>query len=354
MTTSHEQPAERVARAAVMRMIWTLSRKDQIRVYNDVLQYLERETDAPVPRISKERQEREDMLGAVRAVAEHLGLIDRAPTVAEFDQASTKLGLGIRSGVVIRVWGRWRFVGHALLDINKRQSPAQRELQRRTSGRKRNNEQFLTGVREWLDTDPDSTRMTDYDNYTAQANDEGREPPLVTAGAVKMGLNLSWETALRIAGGKTNLSDEYLSKQREIIDRTDPLRLVTIPETALLLGVHRRVADNLRRDPDGPTVVGNIGNGDVFYKEDVLAYRNGEPLPVHLEGEIQNVVWDGTQIAHLLGIKASSLPSYRQARMFHKVPEHSGEVGNRYYWLREDVRKWAATYRPDLTAGGRL
>lgn len=351
--TAPEQPAQRVARAAVMRAIWQLPRADQLHVYHALVEHLDAESDAPVPRISKEVQAREQTLAAVRTVAEHLGLTDRAPILAEFEQVSAKLGLGVTKTNVIKAWGRWLFAQQALLGINERISPSQRELARKTSGRKRTSEQFIEGVREWLATQPASTRMPDYDYYVGYANDAGRELPLVKALSVTMGLNLSWDSVLRVGDGHADLAEEYQRCQQQVLDREDPLGLVTVPETSLLLGIHKSDGNNLLRTPDAPVVIAVIGGSNVFYKRDVLAYRDRQPIPERTPGEVQQLIFDATQIAGLLGIKTTSLPSYIHARMFHRVPEPHGKVSNRLYWMRDRVREWAAEYRPELIEAGR-
>jgi len=98
----------------------------------------------------------------------------------------------------------------------------------------------------------------------------------------------------------------------------------------------------------------SLGGARAFYKQDLLAYRDGKALPDRAEGEAQHLILDATQIANMLGLEPSSLPSYRQAGCFHLIPEHSGQVGGRYYWLRGEVRDWAAKHRPVLINSGRV
>jgi hypothetical protein len=118
-----EQPSERSARASVMRRILDLSEQEQLQIYNELRDHLVAHDRGPVLRVQDDPALRLEGLQAVTQVAEHLGLTDRAPTIAEYQREAPRLGIELSKSQIIRRWLTWRSVGAAMLQRGRVEIP---------------------------------------------------------------------------------------------------------------------------------------------------------------------------------------------------------------------------------------
>jgi hypothetical protein len=154
-------------------------------------------------------REQVDALRVLAAAAEELALPrGTAPTAREFNASAAAHDSGWNATRVGRAFGRWGFATDRLLGRPIPQSAEQRSairLARRGVFRQR--EDYLCGLRLWLDTGPATTTTYDYDAWRADYNEQLPldEPRLVSYSMLRKAFQCDWADLLSVARGALSL-----------------------------------------------------------------------------------------------------------------------------------------------------
>lgn len=139
----------------------------------------------------------------------------------------------------------------------------------------------------------------------------------------------------------------------ELTDGGGPLRLVGTRGVALIMGVGATYAGQVARGPTFPAHILNLGRARAWYREDVEAYHLGKPVAVRTPGELNERIMTSEQVREPLGMRADPFIAGVHRLDWHLVPEPSGRVSVKLFWLRKDVERWVAKH-PERLAENRV
>lgn len=330
---------ERRELEGVLRRAYALSSADQLALYETLAEYLGRGVGTESQR-DAELKNRAEALRALEQASKHADLgAGRRLTVARFDRVARELGLDWNGARVIRAWGSWGQAKTALAGGRISESPGQRGVRRKSSGRKRSHEEYLAGVRAWLGTDPPSTSMRDYDRFAQES--QGRPGlPLVRYTSLHNALGLAWPEILAVARGEA----EHIEMRRQSVEAikptAGPLELVGNREIALLLGVNMTCVHIRLRRGDLPSPVARLDGHPTYFLGDILAYCDHEPWPKRPPCAWQGQLIDSAQLAERLGIAELSVKASLWRRSWHLVPEPAGRAARSPYWMPDELERW--------------
>jgi predicted DNA-binding transcriptional regulator AlpA len=333
---------KRTPREEVLRRCFELSWPDLVEVWRIIGSYLQPagETETEV---TKQLRERAQALDYMKQAAEHLGLpAGTAPTGAQYEQARKELGLPLTRRQIELRWEGWRFATLHYRGFRAVETPAQRALRRKTSGRRSKHEGHLAGVRLWLETKPEGRAAEDYDYWRQRHNEQTDGLQVVKAEAVRRALNLPWSYVLRVADFEMELEEAQAENQARTQQARGALDLASRAEVAHIYGVDGATADSYTRQPGFPPPVAILAGARVWYLSDVEAHHAGRPYPARREGELQDALLDVHEVAEQLLMKEGSLRAALHENR-PTVPKPAGQVSKRVYWLREDFEAWLST-----------
>jgi len=343
-------PRDRTECEDVLRRIYRLPVREQLMVHRALREYLggaAGEEDV----LDKQIGEREAALDAMRRVAAHLGLADGvAPSTSQYRQAPQALTKGWSVTRIAGAWGRYRFAQQAFRGEAVPETSAQVSLRRSTSGRDGGRETHLSGVRQWLETRPSSMKEPDYDQYAKRRNSEiarGKAggARLIKAQSVIRALGLHWPEVLSLAGDGADYDALRKQYEAERLARDGgALGLVGTATAAVMLGQSQTYVKSLRWQDGFPIPVLVLWRQCGWYADDIVAYREGRPIPARRENELRPLVLDSHELAVRLGIRDDSLRAARH-RGSGEVPPADGRVGWSFYWMRDKTEEWLATHR---------
>lgn len=331
---------QRTPREEVLRRCFELPWEDLYEVWRVVGSYLE-PSGARETKVSKQLRERAEAVDCLRRAAERLGLSpDESPTVEQYKSVRDELGLPLTARQIELRWEGWRFATLALTGERSVETSAQRSLRRAASGRRYGHEEYLVGVREWLDGPPKpaSTTTKDYDKWARARNESPGARPVVLSTAVNGGLGLTWELVLRVAQFEMQLDEAQQLMLDEMTAASGPFQLVATGGIALIYKTSKGHAGDITGRTGFPAPVAVIGGSKVWYRKDVEAHKAGRKVR-RQGGELQErLVTSGeysrrsgwTQ-ATIHGLVHNETPSVRKP---------AGSAGGRTFWLREDFEKW--------------
>jgi predicted DNA-binding transcriptional regulator AlpA len=300
-------------------------------------------------------RERAEALDGLASVARELGLPrGRWPTIDEYQRVAPSLGVRYSHQQVIRRWGRWEDAGRMLVGQRITETLKQRSLRRATSGRSRNHETYLQGLRDWLNTSPLSTTEPDNAGWVKQENlvHEPDHLPYVGPRAVMAGLLLRWPWCVRVATRETTLEEAQEAHLRELTEASGELQLLATRGVALVLGIGGTHPHALTSQPGFPPHVATIGRARVWYRSDIEAHRDGVPVPRRKPDELTPKLANSADVSKALGMPPDSLISLIHRSYWHLVPPPTAQVSTALYWLREDLDRWLNEH-PHRTAEAR-
>lgn len=291
----------------------------------------------------QELRERADCVTAVQAVAKHLELpTGSVPGVTEYEQARKQLGLELSSSTIVRRWGVWREVCKAARGENVSLTARQRAHLRAVIRTRGDNEEWLTGLREWLHTEPPATAgLHDYDAWAQERNEKARHvPPLPSAQSASCALALPWVVARKVAERDISLVDAQAQQLGHLKKQGNGFAGVAL--ISLLHGVTTGCGKGITRTPGFPAHAFLIGKAqEVWHLADIEAHHKGKPFPERTPGELQDQILDRKQMGGIC-----ELTSVQLSRAIHKArlvaPPPAGRVGGCHYWWRRDVERWVA------------
>ena len=316
-----------------------LPRSQQVRAYNELRTYL-----AIKPAIYDDVERKLEREGAaykaLRDASEHLGICDRALKVREFKAAIAALGRSSEwsSEKMIRLFGSWRAAVESYAG-RPPVSPEQAAMRSHLGGRRRTHEDYLTAVRLWLATDPPKVTVGDYADWARRTNGMRRptDPVMPAAQTVRAGLARSWPDILRVARGEVSLDDTEARSVSKNADRTDgPDFLIGLTTVAGILSLNVTTAIGKTRSEGFPPVALTLDGCSVWLKEDVEAYAAEQQRTDWPQRSLAERYCSRREVANLL-----CLHPLRVGRRGVPGPKPIGMAGNRNYWLREDVERWA-------------
>jgi len=218
------------------RRVLQLSDRELLELYRRLRDYLALgpgDRDAVDPEI----EARAASLEAMQRAAEHERLPPgQAPTVQQYQAAHRALALPLSHQQVIRRWGYWRTAVMAFEGQRTVRTTEQRSLLRATAGRARRHEDYIAGVRRWLDSQPAVLTDGDYDGFVTTYNQ--RRPdgatPLVKAHTLRRTFAIGWNDILAVAHGQLDLADA----REQARDRDTNGDLVSTIDIARILDVN--------------------------------------------------------------------------------------------------------------------
>lgn len=273
--------------------------------------------------------------------AAHLKLPEgEVPTIAAYTKVRAELDLPLTARQIETRWEGWRFAKLALGGERAVETPAQRSIRRAATGRKRHHEEHVTGVRDWLASKPATTTKEDYDEWTKRHNSDVSRLPCRRGIRVESGLNLSWKWVLSVARFEVELPDAKVAYGDELREASGTFDLVGATGIALIYGTHRHDAQHLVREPGFPPHVAVLTGSRVWLRSDVEAHHAGKPFPKgRREGELQPRIVQSDEVCERLGYAPTTfIGAIHNHRV--GVPQPSGSVSAKLYWVRKDFERW--------------
>lgn len=326
----------------VLQLAYALPYRQQLRLHHVLHEYLGGEVDGATA-ADTQMSEREAALAAIARAAKHLGLGEGVPTTQQFNKAMKALGESAWNDWRIRkAFGRWDFAKSVYLGGWAPETPAMRSLRRATSGRKREHEDYLDGLRLWLKTGPATRTREDYSLFVASVNTKriaSGEKPLVQPDAIDTGLGLRWADSLDVAEGREDIEELSQRRAEEEVAAGGELGLVGARGVALILGWSEHSVKVQCQAGEMPQPVAVIGSHFAWFIGDIEAFDAGRAYPRRKAFAWQSRVMDTAQLAKHLGRRHDSMLTALSVR-HHRLPPTTGKVSGNHYWMRRDVLKW--------------
>jgi hypothetical protein len=325
-----------------------LPTRDQLRVFEALREQLSAEFGVELG-CDREIHARQEALDALAAAAAHLGLQDgTAPSIPQYRRARKEQpGIGLSHQQIIRAWGRWDAATQAYGGGWTVPSPAQRAARRARLGRRRTHEELLTGVREWLATEPAATARADYEAWARERNERRASdelPVAVTTGHITARLGVGWADVIAAARGDVDLDERADEFRRTSLAAGGPLVGQAVVARILDTGASMIISYATRSS--FPRPVGTVAGHRVWLRTDIEAYRDGKPFPKRGPSSLTIQLLDSSEVAQRLKVSAYWLRNLIHEEHWDRVPRPAGKVSSHYYWRRPDVDKWLRAH-PD-------
>lgn len=334
-------PRHRDARQAAVKAVLALPPQEQIETTLALIDLVGGELGGESVGERRLRRRAQGLHDIGRA-AEALGLpAGGVPTVHQYDPTARDLGL-LSSQQIIRAFGRWSNATRALRGERMPETPEQRARRLGTTGKQRSHEDYLTGVRLWLDSSAESDALKSYDMFVDAYNkerDEG-ELPLVRGNSIRAAFGLSWTEILSVVRGETELAAAVEARRDRARREAGSIGLIGNQGVALLLGHVSTATPQLVKEPGFPTAVARVGKTPVWLLSDIDAYSAEQVVPTRHEGEMQDELIESPELAEALGIQLNSLHAQIHRGLWGTVPPPGATVGGRHVWRRVDVDAW--------------
>jgi predicted DNA-binding transcriptional regulator AlpA len=317
---------------AALQRFADLSSRAQVEAFSLMREYLDggiKET-----RLDHQIARRKDALDALRQVSADLGLPKgQAPTTTQFRETAKRLGLDWSVSKVGRAWGKWRFACEAYVGHRLRRTARQQGVLDAHTGKRRVCEDYITGLRLWLETHPVAETMKAYEKWTREFNEvvPHNQKPVCGWATIGHNLRIGFHDALRVARGEVALVD-VPKRHSDHTQERGPLASTHWIAGEYGLSPHHSV--NVPRRPDFPKPVVKLSGTHMWLKEDVHAYFANKPFPSRQEFELQDEYLSLAELAALMGKKP------RMISQDTLLPKPAGIAGNRRYWQRGEVGRW--------------
>lgn len=342
-------PRERSEYEAVMRHIYRLPVREQMMVFQALRDYLGGEVGEETI-FDKEIHGRQAALDVMRRVTEHWQLPPgTAPTTTQHKQTPSEVTDGWSVTRVGQAWGRYRFAQQAFRGEAIPETVAQRSLRRSTSGRDHGRESYLSGVRRWLETNPASRGIPDYEDYVRDHNSKalsGKERGITLAcsQSVTSALGLRWRDVLRLGDGAADYDAlRAQALHEELTKDHGPLRLISSRGVAHMLGRRSTTVMYMYRRGELPVSVLILARARGWLIEDIEAFIAGRPVPARQEDELRPRVMSTAEVAALLGVTHGGLTSMLHQKS-RSAPPPDGRLSHYHYWMREETERWVAEH----------
>lgn len=335
--------------AAILQRLTILSESDQLLAYETIRDYLAAGGRSALA--DAQLDERGEALRIMRAVMAHYGLTDpRKLRVKQFDAAPDELREEWRSGRVVRAWGTWKFARDALVGAKPRPTAAQRAVRSAYAGRKLQTDDYLAGVRAWLETAPPQKTMDAYTGWARERDSAISDGtlPYPRANTVRGGLGLGWLTILQVAGGELKLADATetkRAKRRAVVGASHDL--VSSADIVEMSGRQTSTVQYFMHRADFPTPVLVLGTRRFYLREDIKAFLDETPVPDRERNELGDIYIDREAAAEILDCTPGSFNRLKGS------PAPVARVGGINLWLKQEVEATAEAWKQTQPPGAR-
>lgn len=339
-----DHSARKRARQDICLRFKDLSWQDQYEVYKFVSGFFFQ--SGPGSDQLREARERAECVTSIQKVAAHLELEDEmTPGVQQYEKARKELGLRLSASAIIRRWVVWREVRKAVRGERVTLTVRQKEMLRVIQEQDYKDEEWLAGVREWLES------RTTKKPYLAQAyslwiiernEQKPNQPPLAHNEVISNNLALPWEKILQVAKRDASLVDaqeQYLLEMKN-----ENGMFVGLNAIALIHGVTLSKATRITEEPRFPPHVFKLSNGRAWYLEDVQAHRLGRFHPRRTVEELQDEIMTTAEVSGIIGLSPEQLlravRKNEVAGAGKLAPRPVGQFSGQYIWFRRHVDGW--------------
>jgi len=333
-----DHQARKRAREDILLKFRELPWQDQYKTYRVIQGYFIH--SGPGIDALEELRRRAECVTAVQQVAAHLGLPEgEMPGVKQYETGRKELGIGLSSSTIERRWQAWPEVCKAARGERVRMTPRQRAQFRALHGRRLKGQEWLTAIREWLESAPPRLHADEYDAWAETRNKEKPDaPPARRAASIRLALSLSWREIIKVAQRDISLADAQAKRLKALKRKSGGF--VCMRGVALIRGLTISMANHYAQaDPTFPAYAFTLHNVRVWHWDDVEAHHQGKPFPKRKQGEMQSEVVDSAYVMQVCGLRPMQLyPAIR--RRSPRVPPPTGRVANYPYWLRVELEAW--------------
>jgi predicted DNA-binding transcriptional regulator AlpA len=290
------------------------------------------------PLLRDEAAERRETLECLRQAMAQLG-VERPLTKDEYEGVQKTLGLAWSWQRIHRLWGSFSLAARVATGVRLPQTWQERDFRRRFV---RTNgdwcEEGLSAVRLWLATEPQTRTRKSYSEFVRQHNRmlKDGELPLPQAVSLCNRLALKFREVVAAASGETPV-EEVVARAREGKDWSrGPDDLVSSGTIALMAGVSVHAASRLIRDAYFPRPVLILARTDVWLREEVQAFLDGERSPLGEADRLREHYLTTQQVAERVAIGPRAI-STRGLGSLKPV----AQVGKVHLWLPDEVEEYA-------------
>jgi hypothetical protein len=330
MLASHDDPI-----ASLWSRISELAPREQLDLYSRLGERLG-ERRAKLSSAEKRAADRARALASLRRACELLGLdLHKGLTRSRYDEVASQHDL-IHGSSIVRAFDSWETARDVLaggrIALSARGKAARSHAPRSPSRAER-----LEMLNDFLATNPVSTTIPAYTDWANEQNASGKTPKHYLSAPSLQGPSggLRWWELIALARGnepkaQSDVSYPTLISARMVGRLTDASRTI----------VFRK---------DFPPPVAFSGRAKFWWRDDVLAYRDGETSPAREPYELQDKLCFTNEVADLLSMPRVTLRQAAKAEQWRrgKIPEPLAVVpGVQTAWWREDVEGWLSRQSP--------
>ena len=224
----------------------------------------------------------------------------------------------------------------------------QRAIWKRAAGTARRWEDYLIGVRIWLDSNPESLFRWSYDDFARAWNaalesssnpDDPSAKRLVQGHAIQCALHMGWEEIVEAARLLPRLTlPPQPAPPRRIPRLPADHRLMGLNEIATLLGVSTSKTTRLAADPTFPRPAATFGAGRVWLAIDIEDVHHGRESRKRRANWLQLALLDIHGVGKLLGLKTHMVHQHLRHGRHDLVPPPFVRLARIAVWRTVDVR----------------
>jgi predicted DNA-binding transcriptional regulator AlpA len=313
----------------VARDAFDLPRRDQLALFAQLRAYLgDEDLGREDPHDTQIEAQKLVIECLERAAVYHkLNVATEVLTAAHYREAKRALDLPLGLTQVIRVCGRWRAAQAIVRGNWIPETARQQRLRARLYRRRRSDADYLDGPRAFLATAPRPAGVRAYDAWVREQRQKGTMWP--GSATIRKQLGRPWSEILAAApSGQFPALDEQTLP--EFIPAATAARILGLTDATLL------------KNPTYPTHVLMGGNAVLYLSEDILAFREGRPVPKRNAASYQARYLRADELAQMLGFSnPESVYQLLSRKLYHLIPKPSIRVpGVAVLWLRSDVERF--------------
>jgi hypothetical protein len=280
-------------------------------------------------------EDRAAAVEAVARVARHLGLEDATKLkVKQFNEAPEEIRDGWTVNRIIKACDTWRAARESAAGGNAKLSARQRALLSALKSRALLTDDYVTSVRQWLDTKPLTFGYLEYDEWVTTENATRGDDELLlpSYNVIRRSLGLGWRNMLRVASGELSVK----AAQQAQLARTPR---AASGEFAAMMDIVRmtertyEVVRRFTRTDDFPVPALVIAGRRHWLRSDITAYFAGESFPKRELNELKGLYVDVNEAAKILGVSTNTMTRGRGA----PDPKYTGA---HRLWLRSEIVAW--------------
>jgi predicted DNA-binding transcriptional regulator AlpA len=298
------------------------------------------------PLLHDEAALRKETLECLRAAMAELGL-ERPLKKDEYEQVQKELGLAWSWQRIHRLWLSFEAASRAAAGGHLPPTWQQRDFHRRfVRPRTGDIEESLGAVKDWLATDPATQTRKSYDEFARQHNLTLAEggTPLPRAPLLSSRLQLSFAAILAAAKGEKPLPVTQAAARDHNDWSEGPDDLISIGTVALMAGLSGSATRALTRDPRFPRPVLRFTRLQVWLRDEVQAFLDGESVLLAPMYRLQECYLSTREAAKLLALAVPTLNVHNPTPL-----RPVAQVGRMKLWLRVEVEEYTREHPEGIT-----